>query len=345
MWRRSATTQTVHRDRRMPRLWVRASASRQAVVDKPRPVFAPKWWLVGSRPEMRASFVRPAFLEEPAAAPRPLKGCGGSCCLSWFGVAVGPPRTTQAGASVRSAVLSTARRALQALRHQCSGDECSHESFGLSAGCISTTRGLNDTIRQRYQARRRRSKGRFKVLAAGGRCVARGWAPGWVKRSVAPCRVRDPRFGPQVRPQDALSLRVLRDCGFGAVLNCAVEECERECAAHRGGGRGRRRAHARGASLYDEERLDGGELDRDRVRATAQFDGEWYSRMLGRETVLLGISADDAEGYDMQQHFAEVSEFLSSCRAEGKKVLGASAGERSRIFLQNVFDADGPCQA
>jgi len=121
---------------------------------------------------------------------------------------------------------------------------------------------------------------------------------------------------------DALCLRSLQARGFGAVLNCAVEECERECAAHRGAGRGRRRAHARGASAFgmggDD---DGPPLDRDKVRAVALFDGEWYSGMLGRDTAFLGIAADDVEGYGMERHFGEIGEFLQRCRAEGRKVL------------------------
>lgn len=122
---------------------------------------------------------------------------------------------------------------------------------------------------------------------------------------------------------DALCLSSLRERGIGALLNCAVEECERECAAHRGFG-GRRRAHARGISA-----MDGGynpangaaTLDRDQIRAVALFDSEWYTNMLGRDTSFLGIAADDEDGYNIERHFAEARAFLGRCRREGRKVL------------------------
>lgn len=122
---------------------------------------------------------------------------------------------------------------------------------------------------------------------------------------------------------DALCLSSLRERGIGALLNCAVEECERECAAHRGFG-GRRRAHARGVSA-----MDGGycpangaaTMDRDQIRAVALFDSEWYTSMLGRDTSFLGIAADDVDGYNIERHFAEARAFLGKCRQEGRKVL------------------------
>lgn len=126
--------------------------------------------------------------------------------------------------------------------------------------------------------------------------------------------------------EDALALQSLRDRGIDGILNCAVEECWRECLAFRGLGSGRRRAHARGVSAMDGSQQPGDSedrlvLDRDHVRRVAAFDAEWYSSMLGRDTSFLGIAANDEEGYGMAQHFAEAGEFLAQCRREHRKVL------------------------
>lgn len=128
--------------------------------------------------------------------------------------------------------------------------------------------------------------------------------------------------------EDALCLRGLRQRGINAVLNCAVEECERECAVYRGCGGGRRRAHARGISAMDGAQAqvgaaadDGCNLDRDQVRAVALFEGAWYTSMLGYDTGFLGFAADDEDGYAMDRHFDEANAFLRGCRAEGRKVI------------------------
>lgn len=132
---------------------------------------------------------------------------------------------------------------------------------------------------------------------------------------------------------DALDLQVLRERNINAVLNCALEECERECAPYRSplGGGSRRRCHARGASATFEhfkiadldvaEAAESPTLDRDQVRSLALFDGEWYTSMLGYETAYLGIAADDDPAYSMDRHFSEADVFLTQCRAEGRKVL------------------------
>jgi len=127
--------------------------------------------------------------------------------------------------------------------------------------------------------------------------------------------------------EDALDLEGLTSRGVDAFLNCAVEECERECAEFKVG-RGRRRSHARGASAMTDSFRPAGAaegacaaLTREQVRADALFDGEWYSRVLGRETAYLGVSADDEPGYPIAGHFAELVAFLLRCRAERRKVL------------------------
>jgi len=62
-------------------------------------------------------------------------------------------------------------------------------------------------------------------------------------------------------------------------------------------------------------------LDWDQVRAVALFDAEWYSSMLGFDTAFFGFSANDEDGYSMDEHFAEASEFLRQCRSERRKVI------------------------
>mmetsp|Transcript_15189 Transcript_15189/g.44931 ORF Transcript_15189/g.44931 Transcript_15189/m.44931 type:complete len:262 (-) Transcript_15189:54-839(-) len=124
--------------------------------------------------------------------------------------------------------------------------------------------------------------------------------------------------------EDALCLPSLWQRGFRGLLNCAVEDCEREVAAHRGVGRARRRAHARGISaVEDGYRPANGApaLDRDQIRAVAFFDAEWYTSMLGSDIAFLGFSAADEAGYNIDRHFAEAGAFLRACRQEGRKVL------------------------
>eukprot|EP00928_Gymnodinium_smaydae_P011549 TRINITY_DN14248_c0_g1_i2.p1 TRINITY_DN14248_c0_g1~~TRINITY_DN14248_c0_g1_i2.p1 ORF type:complete len:292 (-),score=43.73 TRINITY_DN14248_c0_g1_i2:254-1129(-) len=128
--------------------------------------------------------------------------------------------------------------------------------------------------------------------------------------------------------EDALNLEALNTQCIDAVLNCATEECERECAVFRRAGRGRRRCHARGPSaMTDGCGMDGepsnglAALDRDQVRAMASFDAEWYSGILDYNVAFCGIAAADEFGYAMDGHFADIMVFLGKCRAERRKVL------------------------
>jgi len=137
--------------------------------------------------------------------------------------------------------------------------------------------------------------------------------------------------------EDALCLQNLRHDGITGILNCALRECEGECAVfkHRGS---RRRTHARGLSLLaegfepsnpspkeGEEGEDEDELaapmTREQIRAVAQFDSEWYSDMLGQHIAYLGFAAEDRDGYAIDAHFEEIFEFLRRCQAEQRKVL------------------------
>eukprot|EP00929_Paragymnodinium_shiwhaense_P031348 TRINITY_DN1757_c0_g1_i1.p1 TRINITY_DN1757_c0_g1~~TRINITY_DN1757_c0_g1_i1.p1 ORF type:complete len:363 (+),score=83.60 TRINITY_DN1757_c0_g1_i1:77-1165(+) len=124
---------------------------------------------------------------------------------------------------------------------------------------------------------------------------------------------------------DALSLESLKRHNINAFLNIAHEECERECAACRemaAGGRGRRRrCHARGPSVADEAHDGFGTLGRDQIRSIALFDMNWYSEMLDSDVAYCGIAAEDEAGYAIGQHFDEAADFLSKCRAEGRKVM------------------------
>jgi len=129
--------------------------------------------------------------------------------------------------------------------------------------------------------------------------------------------------------EDALSIEALRARGVNAVLNCAVEECIKECAsfrldpaASRSGGR--RRTHARGASLaVDEEDVVAGRrtLRVEQVRGLVEFEESWYSDVLEYDMAYLGLPAVDEDGYRMDSHFPDVKSFLGQCRQEGRKVL------------------------
>lgn len=129
--------------------------------------------------------------------------------------------------------------------------------------------------------------------------------------------------------EDALCMEGLRLHGINSVFNCALEECERECAVYRsrgGGGRGRCRTHARGPSAMDPGREEGMmarrlSLDRDQIRALALFDSEWYSDMLDYDITYGAIAAEDEEGYTMSEHFDDAAEFIGQCRREGRKTL------------------------
>lgn len=129
--------------------------------------------------------------------------------------------------------------------------------------------------------------------------------------------------------EDALCLESLRREGITGVLNCATSECVGECAVYRNRGFSRRRTHARGLSLLEQGfapsagAIEDGRknLDRDQVRALAEFDSEWYSDMLGVDVAYCAISAEDKDGYAIDQHFDEMLDFLRKCQSERRKVL------------------------
>lgn len=123
--------------------------------------------------------------------------------------------------------------------------------------------------------------------------------------------------------EDALSLEQLAERRVDALLNCALDECRVESACERGPrGAGRRRSHARGPSLWEEREGDGVRgLDRDQIKALANFDADWYSAGLGYDVTFLGVAARDEDGYPLDTHYAEMSAFLQRCRADGRKVL------------------------
>lgn len=128
--------------------------------------------------------------------------------------------------------------------------------------------------------------------------------------------------------EDALSLEALERHKIDGILNCALAECQLECACSRPSGAGRRRSHARGPSAMNggdfqaSVAVDGcRRLDRDQIRALASFDADWYSTILGRDVDYLGIDAVDEPGYPMDAHFQETLDFLARCREEGRRVL------------------------
>jgi len=131
--------------------------------------------------------------------------------------------------------------------------------------------------------------------------------------------------------EDALNLEALEQQSFTGILNCALEDCRLECESTRSsGGFGRRRCHARGASAMkgtdftlSASTVDDGckKLDRDQIKALANFDEDWYSLMLCRDVEYLGIAADDKAGYAMNTHFLQTRDFLAHCRQEGRRVL------------------------
>jgi hypothetical protein len=118
---------------------------------------------------------------------------------------------------------------------------------------------------------------------------------------------------------DAVNLDALEERNMGGVLNCALGECERECAPYRNTGMARRRTHARGPSGmkagHDKH------LEQEQAKAMANFDADWYSMMIGREIAYCSIDAQDEPGYPLQNHWSETHAFLVKCRSEGRKVL------------------------
>jgi len=129
---------------------------------------------------------------------------------------------------------------------------------------------------------------------------------------------------------DALNLEALHTQRINAFLNCASQECYRECEPFRMPVRGgRRRSHARGASASQDKDLftcasavEGCKtLAADQIKAVACFDEEWYSDTLGYSTAYCSIDANDSDGYPMDQHFPEIASFLQVCRQERRRVL------------------------
>jgi len=128
--------------------------------------------------------------------------------------------------------------------------------------------------------------------------------------------------------EDALSLEGLVQRNIDGILNCALDDCQAECACSRPVRSGRARSHARGPSSMNNgdftpsHAVEGvRKLDREHIRELASFDGDWYSTMLGRSIAYLGIAAKDAPGYAMDEHFSETCSFLGGCNTEGRKVL------------------------
>ncbi|CAE8639918.1 unnamed protein product [Polarella glacialis] len=122
--------------------------------------------------------------------------------------------------------------------------------------------------------------------------------------------------------EDALNLRALHERGISAVLNCAVEDCQAECACFRPTRSARPRCHTRNQSM-EEGTLGSGwiGLQRDQIWSLASFDADWYSDVLECEVSYSALPAKDEAGYEMCQHFSEVIEFLSGARRSGQKVL------------------------
>lgn len=123
--------------------------------------------------------------------------------------------------------------------------------------------------------------------------------------------------------EDATHLECMRDQGISGILNCALEECLAECASFRPTSSRRARSHTRGVSLLDEKPKDSGgpQLHRDQVWALVEFNGEWYSDMLGHDVSYHCLSARDEEDYDLAQHFPEIVMYLEQCRDNGRKVF------------------------
>lgn len=129
--------------------------------------------------------------------------------------------------------------------------------------------------------------------------------------------------------EDALSLEALKQRDITGLLNCALEECCRECAPFRSHTTPdnqlcrRRRTHARGSSLaHDGEAAESRrKLPADVLRGLVEFNSFWYSEMCDCDMAYLGLEALDEDGYRMDKHFEEVHIFLDECRNEGRKVL------------------------
>eukprot|EP00931_Biecheleriopsis_adriatica_P092146 TRINITY_DN65971_c0_g1_i1.p1 TRINITY_DN65971_c0_g1~~TRINITY_DN65971_c0_g1_i1.p1 ORF type:complete len:296 (-),score=77.81 TRINITY_DN65971_c0_g1_i1:130-987(-) len=125
--------------------------------------------------------------------------------------------------------------------------------------------------------------------------------------------------------EDALNLRGLRERGISAVLNCALDDCEAEIAGFKPKRcYGRARAHTRNQSMEDGTLGNGSSwigLHRDQIWALASFDADWYSDVLEWDVAYEALTARDEAGYDMREHFVQVTDFLAECRKGGRKVL------------------------
>jgi len=132
--------------------------------------------------------------------------------------------------------------------------------------------------------------------------------------------------------EDSLALGALCDKTVNAVVNCAAEECRKECACFAPIGIARRsRSHARGASgleaAHSSSAVHGDAADAcrtlhiEQIKALAKFDAEWYSGMLGHDVGYVAIDAADEHGYRMDQHFDSIVRALTDYRQEGRRVL------------------------
>lgn len=124
--------------------------------------------------------------------------------------------------------------------------------------------------------------------------------------------------------EDALNLSFLHKAGINALLNCAVEDCNAECACFRTRRCcGRPRSHTRTESFEIEQntRVSFGGLAKDQVWELACFDAEWYSTCLSSEVCYLSLAARDEAGFSLDRMFPEVIDFLGDCRSKGRKVL------------------------
>lgn len=125
--------------------------------------------------------------------------------------------------------------------------------------------------------------------------------------------------------EDVLNIGGLQRRGINGILNCAHDECERECAPFRQRSGGRKRTHARGPSAMNAEAAAdspfGKPMDQDQVRSLVLFDAAWYSDMLDSDVAFSGIAAEDEVGYELDRHFEDSIAFLNQCREEGRRVI------------------------
>lgn len=121
--------------------------------------------------------------------------------------------------------------------------------------------------------------------------------------------------------EDALRLKSLHIHGINGILNCALEEAMGDLSASQTVFNTRSRCVARGLSGIEDTEDGPLGMDTEQVRNLVEFDRSWYESMLKYDFRFQGFSAADREGYSIQQHFSESSEFLKQCRRENRKVL------------------------